>query len=97
MLEIVGDVVRLAFDRVGKATDPAPPSEMSVLAIIMKMGEAHAPAIARASNGKVTVSAIYSLLNRLERRGLVEKREVYIEVGDISARRVVYRATAKRE
>lgn len=80
-----------------KSAPAAPPSEQAVLDILVKMGEAHAPAIVRASGGSLSLAAIYSLLNRLERKGLVEKRELYIRIGDIDARRVLYKATESEE
>jgi len=72
-----------------------PRSEQNVLNLLERMGETHAPALARASNGSVSVAAIYSLLQRLESRGLVERREVLIPMNDITARRVFYKIKAR--
>ena len=73
-----------------------PSSEKKILRILAELGgEAHAPAIARASDGAVSVAAIYSLLQRLERRGFVQRREVFILVGDIQARRIFYSLNSK--
>lgn len=68
-----------------------PDAEVKVLSVLQKLGEAHAPAIARASNGSISVAAIYKLLGRLENRGLVSKKVEHVPVGDITARRVFYR------
>ena len=67
-----------------------PDAELRVLQILQALGEAHAPAVARASNGTISVAAIYELLGRLENRGLVLKREELVPIGDITARRVFY-------
>lgn len=68
-----------------------PDAEVKVLSVLQQLGEAHAPAIARASNGSISVAAIYKLLGRLEDRGLVSKKVEHVPVGDITARRVFYR------
>jgi len=69
-----------------------PDTEFLVLLVLSDLDiEAHAPAIARASNGSVSVAAVYTLLSRLEKRGLVEKREEYVEIGDLTAKRVLYK------
>lgn len=76
----------------GQVKNRTPPTtEMKILELLADMGgEAHAPAIARASSGAISIAAIYSLLKRLEQREMVKKREVYIPVGDIQAKRVYY-------
>lgn len=68
-----------------------PEAEYRVLRILANLGEAHGPGIARASNGSVSVAAVYKLLSRLEQRGLVQKREEHIPIGDITARRMFYK------
>lgn len=75
----------------GEATK-VPDAEYEVLTVLVSMGEeAHGPAIARASKGAVPVGSVYKLLSRLEERGIVACREAPIPVGDIHARRVLYR------
>ncbi|TFW30304.1 helix-turn-helix transcriptional regulator [Massilia horti] len=69
-----------------------PDAEFEVLTVLASLKkEVHGPAISRASNGSISVAAIYQLLSRLEKRGLVQKREEYVEVGDITAKRVLYK------
>jgi hypothetical protein len=68
-----------------------PDSELEVLRVLRILKEAHAPAIARASGGSISVAAVYKLLGRLEDRGLVLKRTEYVPAGDIMAKRVIYK------
>lgn len=68
-----------------------PEPELAVLCILKNIGESHAPAICRASQGTISVAAIYRLLSRLENRSLVLKRTDHIQVGDITCKRVFYR------
>lgn len=69
-----------------------PNAEFQVLTVLTSLNkEAHGPAISRASNGSISVAAIYKLLSRLEQRGLVHKREEQVQVGDITAKRVLYK------
>lgn len=52
----------------------------------------HGPAIARATGGKVSVSAIYVLLDRLCKRGLVSRRDEVVQPDgfDVGFKRVSY-------
>lgn len=50
----------------------------------------HAPAIARASQGDITVKVVYTLLKRLLARGLVQRRDEFAQVDDIEVKRVYY-------
>lgn len=69
-----------------------PDTEYAVLAALAALSqESSGPTIARATNGAVTIDAIYTLLKRLEKRGLVQRREEMVPVVDIQTRRVVYR------
>lgn len=75
-----------------KQTVKAPPAaELAILDVLgAATTEMHAPAISRASNGTIPVAQIYVLLKRLEARNLVRKREVFIQIGDIRAKRIFY-------
>lgn len=68
-----------------------PGSELAVLVVLSTLGQAHGAAICRASGGAVEVTAVYQLLARLAKRGLVERHQGLIEAGDIALRRVMYR------
>jgi hypothetical protein len=69
-----------------------PNSQFEVVRVLTNLRkEAHAPAIARASEGAISVAAVYKLLGRLVESGVVLKREKDIPIGDITARRVFYR------
>jgi hypothetical protein len=68
-----------------------PDGEYMVLTVLASLKQAHAPAIARASKGSISVAAIYKLLSRLESRGLVHKQEEYVQIGDITAKRMIYK------
>lgn len=68
-----------------------PAAEFEVLRVLANTGDAHAPKIARASNGSIpSVASAYSMLGRLEKRNLVQRREEHVLVGDITVRRVFY-------
>jgi DNA-binding MarR family transcriptional regulator len=75
--------------------DLAPATELKVLYYLDKLEKAkkptHGPAIARASDGAISVASIYKLLDRLAARGLVERAEVDVSLGDITVKRVQYR------
>ena len=79
------------FKLSNKATAKVPDSEYEVLCVLNRIGESHAPAIARASNGSISVAGVYTLLGRLEARGLVQKRREDVPAGDISVKRVLYK------
>lgn len=69
-----------------------PVAEYGVLTILAALDcEAHGPMISRASKGTISVASIYKLLTRLEKRGLVQRREEYLKAGDIMAKRVLYK------
>jgi len=69
-----------------------PNAEFQVLKVLASLNkEVHGPAISRASNGSISVAAIYKLLSRLEKRSLVQKREEHVQVGDITAKRMLYK------
>lgn len=72
-------------------TIKVPDAEFQVLAVLSSLQEGHGPAISRASKGSISVAAVYKLLSRLEKRGLVHKREEQVQVGDITAKRVFYK------
>ena len=71
-----------------------PVAEYQVLQILINLGESYAPGILReskAKNGPLTsVASVYTLLGRLEKRGLVTRREVTFDLGDMPVRRVLY-------
>ncbi|NUZ09062.1 hypothetical protein [Piscinibacter koreensis] len=71
-----------------------PATEQNVLLLLKQLEQegkpTHGPAIARASNGTITVSSIYKLLDRLATRGLVARAEVDVALGDITVKRVHY-------
>lgn len=75
------------------ASEPVkvPDAELEVLTVLASIKEGHGPAISRASKGSISVAAVYKLLSRLEKRGLVHKREEHVQVGDITAKRVFYK------
>ena len=82
-----------------KDTDPreihhihCPESEILILNILGDK-EMTAPQISRASDGKVGISSVYVLLDRLSKRGLVAKKDVELPVADIVLKRVAYSAT----
>jgi hypothetical protein len=70
-----------------------PDGQFAILAALVTLGEAHGPAICHATHGQCLVASVYTQLGRLEKRGLVQKREVLVPLGDhaAAARRVVYR------
>lgn len=59
-------------------------------------GPVHGPAIARASNGELTVATVYGSLERLRKKGVVDSNEELFEIGPSKVRRVLWcpRATA---
>jgi DNA-binding MarR family transcriptional regulator len=68
-----------------------PNAEYQVLCALAALGEAHGPKISRAMQGAVSVAAIYKLLARLEKRGLVIRNESTVRIDeDVEVRRVVY-------
>lgn len=71
-----------------------PDAERRVLEILSHNPGMHAPAIARASNDEISIDSIYNLLKRLFKRGLVEKQEALVEVGDLKIKRVLYHVKA---
>lgn len=80
--EMNGNFVRLASS--------LPATEATVYNVLLKKGELHAPAISRASNGTVSIASVYVILSRLEKKGMVSKREQFIEIDDTKVRRVYY-------
>lgn len=71
---------------------PLSKKEQTVYDLLVKHGEAHAPAIARASkDGEITIPASYTYLRRLKEKGLVESRIVTIHFVDGPLTRVVYK------
>ena len=83
-----------------RALKPAnvPATEAKVLAILKAQERAgrptHGPAIARASDGAISVAAVYTLLDRLSSRGLVTRKTETIRVDelDVGFKRVTYRS-----
>jgi hypothetical protein len=77
-----------------------PATELKVLAFLRAQELAgkptHGPAIARASNGAISVASIYKLLDRLCARGLVTRNTETIQVDELDAgfKRVSYRSTS---
>ena len=67
-----------------------PEKEKIVLQTLRNLGEAIAPDIVRAANNKISLAAIYQLLKRLVKRGIVSKREEFFEIGGLKTRRVFY-------
>lgn len=67
-----------------------PESEALILEILASLGKAHAPAISRASQGKIPSNSVYILLKRLLRRKLVKRLDGVVAVNDIEIKRVMY-------
>lgn len=65
-------------------------NEDIVFNILSQKGEMHAPAISRASGGAISLASVYTILSRLEKKRVVNRREDFVVVDDIRARRVYY-------
>jgi DNA-binding PadR family transcriptional regulator len=57
-------------------------------------GAVHAPAIARASNGELSIATVYGSLNRLEKKGVVAKKDEIFDLGSSVVRRILWSPTA---
>lgn len=68
-----------------------PESELKVLAILNKLGEAIAPAIVRASENTVSLASVYKLLDRIVERGIITRRTENFNIGGIETKRVFYK------
>ena len=96
MNDLLNTFVKRSITLTGVRTRPAdaPAAEQKVLTALRKLEEeakpTHGPAIARATNGTVSVQAVYTLLDRLVSRGLVERKDVEVALADITVKRVVY-------
>ena len=68
---------------------PCPPAELRILKILEDK-EMTGPQISRASDGLVSIPAVYKLLIRLKDRELVTKRNIEIPAADIVLKQVAY-------
>ena len=76
----------------GVATVHVPAAELLILQTLAAQ-RLTAREIARKSPHKISVNGVYTLLNRLKERGLVERQEGSVEILDLSLRRVYYVTT----
>ncbi len=67
-----------------------PASEAYIIKILARLGMAHGPAIARASDGMVSLNSVYNTLGRLEEKKIVNKRIGFAPAGDIKLKRAFY-------
>lgn len=87
----------MAFAKSGAAIiagEMVPAAEVKVLMALVSLGRsATVPEIATAMNNKMSDASIYSLLGRLdERRRLVSRQSINVEVHGTTLRRVVWTA-----
>ena len=90
---------RVAVETQDGSSVMLPVTEFMVFALLCELVKRHAtvhgPAIAKASNGELSVATVYGSLNRLAAKGVVTSREDFFDIGSSTVRRVSWIPTAR--